>query len=248
MRARLRATPTVARHVRASGPARRSSRLVARERESSRVSKPLRRASFPVRRGSRSRWRHAARRRTASCAPCRPVHSRSCRKPRNGATPVPGPTMIIGVSPTMRRPEMRGLLHEHRHADVAGTIGEKGRRHALALAPAIVVANRRDGQMDFARMRLRARCNRIKPRLQALEHADQFRRRKVTGNSCSTSASCWPHNHFFRSALRSSREQIAPSAPFATARGDERQRFGAGTGNFVVLAERIGEAHVARRR
>ena len=151
MRARFEPCPQLPRPARACGPARRSSRS-GRGRTRGRAASAGRcRASPRVRRDSRNRVAACCSPKNSQLRPASPRARRSCRKPRNGATPVPGPTMIIGVSPDMRRPEVRRLLHEHRHVDVACAVGEKGRRHALAMTPAIVVPDRRDRQMDFAR-------------------------------------------------------------------------------------------------
>jgi len=78
-----------------------------------------------------------------------------------------------------RRPEVCGLLHEHRHAAVFRAIGEKRRGDAFACAPPVVIADGRHRQMNLARMRARARRDRVKPRLQPLQHADQFRAREL---------------------------------------------------------------------
>ena len=47
-------------------------------------------------------------------APC--ARARSCRKPRNGASPVPGPIMIIGTRRIVGQPEA-GLGLAHRGVD-----------------------------------------------------------------------------------------------------------------------------------
>ena len=72
-------------------------RLVARERDVE-PQQPVVARSRSARLHRRSRWRAAVRRRTASSGRGAPVTRRSSTNARNGARPVPGPTMIIGAS------------------------------------------------------------------------------------------------------------------------------------------------------
>ena len=120
VRPALQPGPQLGRPARASGPARRPCRAGrGRTRRRAWSARPSARMRIELVARSRGRWPGAARRRTASCARRRPARRRSSRKPTNGATPVPGPTMIVGVRRVGRRPEVRGALDEHRHDRLA---------------------------------------------------------------------------------------------------------------------------------
>ncbi len=106
----LRATPKVPRRVRGAGAGRRScapgrARTRCRAGVRTTVAAPRGRAR-PLRRGNRSPG--AGCRRPASCSPRAPVASRSCKKARNGAIPVPGPIMMTGRSGAGRRKASAG--------------------------------------------------------------------------------------------------------------------------------------------
>ena len=94
-RAALEPLEQLARRLRAMRAARRACAAPSRENaRSRRVSKPCLSGLAATRAGRGNRWRNAAHRRRASCGRCAPLRARSWRKPRNGATPVPGPIMI----------------------------------------------------------------------------------------------------------------------------------------------------------
>ncbi|CAB3833067.1 hypothetical protein LMG26842_01935 [Achromobacter dolens] len=76
------------------------------------------------------------------------------------------------------RPEVAGLLHEDRHVGGARAVGQEGRRDALALAPAVVIAHGGHRQVDLAGVRLGAGRDGVQPRLQALERAQPRLRRQ----------------------------------------------------------------------
>ena len=66
------------------------------------------------------------------------IACRSCRKARNGATPVPGPIMMIGVAGFSGRPKAVRLLHVGLHALRPARCARRGRsrrRRAASRGP-----------------------------------------------------------------------------------------------------------------
>ena len=75
----------------------------------------------------------------ALCAEEEPVFSfcsiawRSCKNARNGATPVPGPTMTIGVIWIFRQMKMFGRARINRDRNSIGPVGQESRADAFAI-------------------------------------------------------------------------------------------------------------------
>ncbi len=89
-----------------------------------------------------------------------------------GATPVPGPTMIMGMAGVGGRAEVRRALHEDLDRAVVGAVGEIGGADALAVAAEVVgVADDGDGEADLAGVRERTGGDGVQPGLEALEDA-----------------------------------------------------------------------------
>ena len=100
---------------------------------------------------------------------------RSCRKARNGAMPVPGPIMMIGIDGSAGRPKCVRLLHVDLDRGRRARRGrrERSRRRRAACARRSRSARRRRVSATRLGSTLRRRRDRIEPRLQRIERLDE---------------------------------------------------------------------------
>ena len=91
--------------------------------------------------------------------------------------PVPGPTMMIGVSPFAGRRKPCEVCTKTGTGAVHA-IREEGGADAFALAAEAFVTHRRDREMHLLGERLEARRDGIEPRIQLAQMRDELRRRE----------------------------------------------------------------------
>jgi hypothetical protein len=93
--------------------------------------------------------------------------------------PVPGAdhdNRSVGV--LRQTKSVRGLDENGNGGAGIAAVGEKNRTNAFALAAMCFIPHRRDRQMHFIRMRLRARGNGVKAGWKFAQEPDEFRRAK----------------------------------------------------------------------
>ena len=106
--------------------------------------------------------------------PLAPVSARSCRKPRNGATPVPGPIMIDVARRIGGQAEAFVRFDEDRHRLGVASLRDESRSGAVVTAAERIVGDERDRQMRFVADRLAARRDRIEPRRERAQRGDEI--------------------------------------------------------------------------
>ena len=156
--------------------------------------------------------------------------------------PVPGPTMIIGVS----RPAAGGSAAtrcRNTAPAAVGAVGQEGRAHPAARAAVGAVAHHRHGQLDLVRADQRARRDRVLPRRQPHQHLLPLARVGPHARTRATTSRPLRSTSHLSSSPR--RCQRLGGCAVRAVLGDEIQQVRRDLADVVGRRQRVAQRHVA---